>query len=397
MTEPAQQRQDDVNPKFLLKPKLSSLGKLANRVAKLINVNFTPEADELLRIVDEYDEGKIILIHYLSPKPEVAHVRGIIVDLETETVSCPTYPFEPEMDVNEFLAREDQQRIRTEISETTLAKEGTLIRTWFSERLNQWFFSTFKRIEGQHSRWSGKPFGERFFEIADEPSFWATISKIKTPLAFLLSHPENRIVCDIHPEITLVGVFNGSKFELPRDNLGLSPISVSSSFDVDWNTLSSYLDTNEYAGLTLHYRENNRVLRLVSPNYVKKRELRGNEPFLSDRWVVLYKEDRHKELEEAYNDEFSQTIFERARQSIQTTIPEKFLSFYRRRYIHTGPNFYWLPPQEHYIIKTVREKLLTLKKENDMEAVLAEIKKSLSESNSRQLNCFRYRIRNDIY
>lgn len=283
--------------KFKSNDKVSSLSN-AEIIFKLIGVD--PEKDEELRIFDEY-EG-LLLIHYLSPGEGFSHVRGVVVDSVEEKVLAGTFPHTEEYESNDPLLKE----IKFGNGTATVAYEGTILRVYYCERLGKWFMSTYKKIDGVKSKWSGLTFGESFSELLSLEDLDRFLKR-DLCYAFLLSDPSNRMVCILEgKKLYHVGTFTRDVYTPPNETDYIEvPPSVIINSPLDVSSIDEIIETSNSLGWEkatgiLIKQENGTFLKVTPPSYLSMKEIRGNEPNLKIRFLELLLVGRSSSLRELF-------------------------------------------------------------------------------------------------
>lgn len=393
--------------RFLKKPRLVDMeGEIRTRIMEILGI--TPEVAERadIRILDEVlnDQGnrRLILLHYLYMIPQAVHVRGVIMRLpqnesEKLQIVASSFPYTEEIEAQE----ENKTLVESFMTENTIitpAYEGTILRLFCVD--GEVYLSTHRKINGRNSKWGSAEFGTLFDALWNPENYSHPSLRDETKcFALLLSTPQNRIACNItEPMLTLVGVFARTdglmSFSLPESEIFVGvPVQYSvkikpspdsdivttlfqSITEMDWRKCTGYLLTTP--------QEDNRLLtlKIISPQYAKKRELRGNEPNVRLRYLHLKKNP--KLLQEFIDifpgqEEYFQAIEENLRQ-----LPQYLTQVYQYRY--TQKNFLRLPQEEYFVLENVH-------KSRDPNIPLQQnIYNTLMKSNGRQLNAMIKRI-----
>lgn len=382
--------------KFASTPKVSSLPN-SKGVFELLGVG--PEEDENLRILDT--RGNLILVHYLNATIKTSGVRGVVIDTVKMKVVCNSFPATEEH-IFSSLNHEQIQNIDFSTVEVTKAYEGTIVRLFHTseetcpstcmietdesgetDRQNNekvpvkgWVLSTHKKIDGRRSRWEGpETFGKQFIKAwtgSDENKKLNLNKTLRKDYCyvFLLSSPNNRIVCDINAyALRLVAVY------VPSFSDRLVRLSLSSIYPTDTDTsnlpftiqrtlpIKSYdefcenaksIDWKECTGL-LVCRGTERIVcfKVVPDAYAAKRDIRGNEPNLRLRYVYMYKRGKARELMDLYPEKTS--VFQELNQKIRL-LPKQLVDTYRSRYMKNrnadSTNEVKLPQEVYYVISS---------------------------------------------
>lgn len=392
--------------KFTTCPKISSL---ENCDAIFECIKCPRSEDDNLRILDSRDG--YILIHYLFETTSNKHLRGIIVDTQSvpPQIVCASFPQTPELSLEDPTL----EVIDWDKAEVTLSYEGTILRVWWGR--DQWRVSTHKKINGKGSRWSGPPFGKLFEDVWKPSNHESeTNTSTHTTLAttamtsllskkicyvFLLSHPQNRVVCKYdNPILNFVGAFTFEdnvvhRMELSPENSFLEPIP-------DFIKIPTYvehcnldrirdeleiMDWKTHSGLMVYFPVDNGpykkgdCIKILHSTYEKYKNVRGNEPNICTRYLYLIVNGEDTaELEELYPE--NKKDFFNIEQQYES-LPKHLLKYYNYRYVNEyGNNYLRLPKEEHYIIQTAHNS------DDNEHSAEEKIRFVLKTSNPRQIS-----------
>ena len=353
-----------MNRRFIEKPKISDLYPECPVIYKLLRV--TPEEDSNLRILDEIPKDNLILVHYLNPTPKTRHIRGIIIDVVNERIVAESFPYTEEMlptsDLVSGIPLGDCQEI-------TKAYEGTILRVFRGIVTHEWYISTHRKINGRMSRWAGPPFGEMFDSLWGSAK-WEDHLSPNNCYVFLLSHNDNRLVCQIdepciHHVQTFHSIEDGSMVAtfkgLLKDHPNVKAQTVLSSIKSTEQLIkeTEKLDWRDCSGLLVtqyEERPEGRVItacwKVVPESYQEKRGIRGNEPNFRFRYLQLREESppRTSEIRELFPEK--KELFDDVEKYI-TEVPQFLAEFYKERF--ENHNFIYLPKYIHHIITTTQK------------------------------------------
>lgn len=362
----------DPMTKFVNSKRVSDLDN-ADAIFDLLGVS--REYDDWLRVFDEVDD--LVLIHYMTLCPEVAHIRGIIVKLgETPTIVAGTFPHTPEGSWDEVA--EDLNEFR----HATIAYEGTILRLFFSGA--KWYLSTHKKIDGMRSRWSGATFGSSWLELFgnESPSKYF-LENVGTCYAFLLSDPSNRMVCHI-PEKKLyhVGTFSEmnlvpaseSDYIVSHPNVTINkPLSITSVEEL--KTVATEVDWRVATGVLVWCQGG--FIKLVPDQYLEMKNVRGNEPNMRMRYLELMLTGEAHKLRSLFPEKT--TYFDEIDCQYNSLVPYLH-ELYVYRY--EEGQYLRLDREEHYILNNVSNAIL----QGSAFTPQVLIEMALQRSNARQLN-----------
>lgn len=370
--------------KFEDKPKISSL-KEAEDVFALLGV--TRFQDNNLRIFDFNEKYRLALIHYLHPNDDVSHVKGTIIQLgEKPKIVAQSFPNTKEYTYSEFTSSKIDHNLTFDgKQEVVLCKEGTFLRVFYVESNlpeqeigQKWFISSHKNIDSTSKRWSGPTFGEMFSQAW--PDFNPETLEKNTCYTYLVSHPQNRLVCNIpKPDITLVSTFTrNEKNTMTRVPLLFLPAGFNVPLPINniYELLNEVanLDYTNYSGVLYSNFETGQHIKLVPDAYQRLREFRGNEPKLSLRYLQLCESRNAHELEALFP-EYDKTFLKIKRGLYE--LPNNIIPFYKTRYYARKYERYI--PELHYLL------VATYEHYNDKFSLGENIVHRLSETPARNL------------
>lgn len=400
---------DYMMQRFLNKPKLSELfdAEKEKSICKLIWVS-SDESEVNLRVFDQVEEDNLILLHYLNEEPSVYHVRGIVVDTKNMEIVGQSFPFTEELtpdEINPFNHNTTSHAVGPiygNVSDycITHAYEGTIIRYFQGRVTKKWYLSTHKKINGRRSRWSGPMFGDVFDSFWKDPDTLGVGLDGSACYVFLISHPDNRLVCKISDsKIMLLGYFTGNclySIMNPDKNIPdpmeylkeqiQEPFTIEKreSFHVDTfdelREKAEQLSWEDCTGLLLTYWDNVkprlRCYKVVPDEYTKRRDLRGSEPNFRLRYIQLHVNGNDNEFRELFPEK--EEFFNQIDKDMNVDLPRHLKQLYYERY--SMKQFTKLPSEEHYVLEKTRKGYVPGR------SILANLRLILNECNPRQLN-----------
>ena len=249
-----------------------------------------------------------------------------------------------------------------EIDEDLIANdaiEGTLISVFWDERTSNWEIATKGAVGGNYWFYRTKYVG--FHETMDQSTFRDMFLDAIGPdimcdlpkrrqrglddervcYNFVLQHPENHIVFDIEtPRIYLVSVYSIHNNEIrtvPRE-VYEEWVETSQLDDViyfpreyyitDWSSI----DKEQYPmGLMVTHKNGDRTC-IENPEYLRRKELRGNQPNLQYRFIEL----RQQDMDHTFVAEFPQYTnlfyyFYLLYENFITQLHNMYVSYYVRK------------------------------------------------------------------
>ncbi len=398
---------DYMMQRFLSKPKLSDLfdAEKEKAICKLIWVS-NSDSETNLRVFDQVEEDNLILLHYLKEVSSVYHVRGLVVDTETLEIVGQSFPFTEELSPGDLGGYQDSPKydkpIHGDVSDyyITHAYEGTILRFFQGRVTKKWYLSTHKKINGRRSRWSGPMFGDIFDSFWQDPGSLGDGLDGRACYIFLISHPDNRLVCKIpSAKIMLLGYSTGNCLYslinpdesvpdpleyLKEQAIEPSTIEKRESFHVetldDLKEKTEQLLWEDCTGLLLTFWDNVkprlRCYKVVPDEYTKRRDLRGSEPNFRLRYLQLHAQGDDEDFRELFPEK--EEFFDQIEKDMTIDLPRYLKQLYYERY--TKKQFTRLPPEEHYVLEKTRKEYVPGR------SIIANLRLTLNDCNPRQLN-----------
>ena len=231
----------------------------------------------------------------MNPTPGSRHIRGVIIDLQEGKIVAKSFPH-----TEEFTAPADIEKIRniplSKRCEITKAYEGTIIRLFQGNVTKNWYLSTHRKINGRRSRWSGPSFGEMFDSIWGTPNEFSDYLKPGCCYVFLLSHIDNRLVCQVsepciyhvqtfEPSSTkrMKATFRGLLLDHPKikgrdvleDCQSIEKL-INIAQNLDWLKYSGLLVTEYSEGAKDQEKVIGNCWKIIPSSYQAKRMIRGH-------------------------------------------------------------------------------------------------------------------------
>jgi hypothetical protein len=273
-------------------------------IAEAIGKSPSDEVLELLGIPIDFRQEVVVcdmwndlqLIHYTrcsDDSPDfIKQVRGIVVDTKRNCIVCRSTPFTTEIVTNDTVKIE--KYIPEVMSDVYIheAAEGTVVRVFHDG--SKWLWTTHHNLDAYDSKWGNTTFGNMFKECIDRVGHKMFNQDIC--YAFLMSHPENTIVCHDQPMHTLylIAAYN-------RNSDGLTPIPfselpelpgirvvgthhsrISRDEVISMTTRANIADTSGYI-----LRIGDVHIKLSNPHYMMFRNIRGDNPNINIRYLEL--------------------------------------------------------------------------------------------------------------
>lgn len=404
---------DVMMDKLLASPKITSHPR-SDDIFKLFNID--PQDDANYRIVDSKSGYGLYLLHSVKNTDNL--IRGTVISVQEDIkVKCISFPFTEEISATDF---ESSPTIQLEFNEqimTTVADEGTIIRVFWADSIlpiaisdknenngtntdtppssgsdslpkGRWYRSTSRKIDGTSSRWSGPAFGKLFDELWPSDIPYDRYLQRDSCYVFLLSHPENRIVCKIEkPLLKLVAIY-----QFPNNKtVFVSPESVFPAVDenrpfvlsrnlkianrIDLIRVAKEQDWQVSSGILYHNPVTNECIKIMPNKYVEMRPIRGNVPSLRLRYLELKAENKSQLLRNLYPEkaDFFDNIDDQSK-----VLLDYLVLLYKKRFLKN--EYIRVPQQEYYIITKTHEKY------REEYSIEKNVKYILSSSTPRQIN-----------
>lgn len=328
---------------------------------KIVGVD--PKWADYIRVLDVDDN--LHLLHYLntviSPEnpvlneelmKEIGHVRGTVIDLDSGEIVCQSFPFTPEVVVDDA-ARLHELLPTYEKVNFFNACEGTIVRVFFHG--GEWRMSTHRKLDASMSSWAGPTFGTMFnstrrFEFTSLNKNWCYV--------MLLSHPSNRLVYRVEQQqLVMVTIYDrvAKKF-LGSEQWGQLPTGVLPPVRTegvsDHKSLTEVVNkmvTFDAAGvIAIPDMENPRPVKILNATYFTLRHTRGNEPSMRNRYLQLRGTPEMHVLLRWYIEPEYQHAFVEAENEVEQLV-RRLHSMYIHRYIKK--NFDTLPKEEFVVLQ----------------------------------------------
>lgn len=386
--------------KLLAKKKIEDLGiEHSKKIYNLLNIDNYLSEKYKIHIIDEDEEDRLFLIHYVYSGEDINHVRGIVLHLTNEgeyVIIAEGFPHTEDMIVEEIEENEIVFDDSTKIAEVF---EGTVLRVFKGPVTGKWFLSTHKKLDGRRSRWSGPTFGDMFEELwTIDKSFQDSADEYlsdKYCYIFLLTHPENKLVCDIVPKLTLIGrymktenslLYESENYSLEKEHPNVHIQKLVNREDygiktkVDLMEFVRNISWKQSTGVFIYKNGGTGFqdyFKLTNNGYMKKRVLRGNEPNLKLRYLE-FKVEGHEylpEFMELFSDKTQ--LFDEVEKDLKNVLVY-LKRLYNRRY--KNREYCIFPQEEHIVIENTRKKY---DKKLDIQE---NIQKTLMNSTPRQIN-----------
>ncbi|AHC54825.1 hypothetical protein D1R32_gp108 [Tunisvirus fontaine2] len=320
-------------------------------------VDFLQVPEEHLNQIKVFDETDgLVLVHYVDEPPHhsLEKYRGLVLEYNESQEwgepdyreVCRSFPFTPD-----FV---EELPIDKKVVSAHWSEEGTVLRVfWYGER---WYISSHRLIDCTQRKWSSKRnFGELFDDCIPRTKLSSVLDK-NYVYVFLLQHPENRIVTNFDkPRLLHVQTLksDGEKLVPVADHFLEHPnISVPTPIE----ELSGFAEKAQNPpsgknGILLAFDDGS-YAKVVSKEYMRLRNIRGNHPDISQRYLCLQKHQEKEAVELLGMFPEKKTEMLSVAQDVKNL--ETYLySLYRQRYIHKERTT--LPRDEHNIIKFTRE------------------------------------------
>lgn len=332
---------------------------------------------EQVNTMDEEENLKILsYVECGNESPEgLKKMRGVVQEVDTGNVLFDTFPYTDEYDADLETDREKLVELLKEGGwEAFYSLEGALIRVfWYKTR---WYVTTNKKLNAFKSHWSSrKSFGEMFAEglsNASSPPDTDALEKMlasmdKTYVYFFLVgyNQENRIVCRVGSPVVFIGRWNKENPVLDRE-WKHTPSTLSSPSRIEYETVEEMMekirsvDIQQYQGIILFHKKDNRQIKIYSPGYKTLCDVRGNNPNIRFRYLEVRNDPNvRKALSDMYP--IYQDMFLES-ENIIYQIAKLVRFYYIQRYIKN--KYVTLPKEEYILMKKCHEWYLSNREEN---------------------------------
>lgn len=323
-------------------------------------VNVDKKYRKYLRVLDEQDNLK--LLHYIQIYEDgtkqidedvlkhVGHVRGLVVDTDTNNIVCRSYGYTPE------IVSTDKQKLSDLLPSnlTTVqfykACEGTIIRVFWAN--DKWYVSTHRKIDASTSYWSGPTFGDMFEELRNFD--YGDLNK-EHCYVFLMSHKENRFIYPVEEQgLMLVTVYDtiNNRYLMAEE---LNSCKYPQHVEEKWEKMEQLLDGieefksfNQSGVIAFTDISNPHPIKIVNPFYKSLVDARGNEPSIRNRYIELRRTIDGELLISWFNEPKHRMIYESVELEIDY-LAKKVHRLYINRFIKK--DFGELPKEEFVVVQ----------------------------------------------
>lgn len=326
---------------------------------------------ECIKMTDSESDSGLEVYSYTECTDEhpeiVKRCRGVI--FQGDNLVVKTFDYTPEYNENDISQISNHL---TDISNVKfyLSLEGTMIRVF---NINDtWYVSTQKKLDAYKSRWGSQySFGQLFEQAISEEwernstfrekyetqnetqvirNFLDGLNKDNVYIFFIKNTDSNRLVCrsnETSHKIYHIGTYTNkcTNFNLD-DDIGLSyPHQL--QFNSTEEVINYVRDLNplEQQGVMVFLPDGCQI-KIVNSQYQKLVSLRGNDPSISRRYIVLRNTPERVEFVKLYSD--YETTFNKIEMSI-FTLAKYIYKSYVKRFINK--EFAQVTPSEYQIIK----------------------------------------------
>ena len=260
-----------------------------------------------VNIVDEFGSLKLVT----SKNFEHAFIKGVVFE-ESGKIIAASFPHTGEVSFNDPFVQNVVNGIFKKI-DLYLAPEGTIVRIFWSETENRWFFSTHHKLNGEESRWKGHTFKSVWADLWGNSKNEDFMDKNRC-YVFLVSHPENALYCKSTHSITLVAVLEQTENTLkfverallqPHPNVSF-PTLVSQKELQAWAQDQKTFDNQHYTGVLAVIGgptfDSIDCLKIMTEEFMWTLKVRGSDPNIVNRYFELYMKGYSQEhLEKLYS------------------------------------------------------------------------------------------------
>jgi hypothetical protein len=325
--------------------------------------------------------------------------RGLVFDNGGKLI-MKGFPYTSEFN------HEQSEELDTAIPDITkcvcyTSHEGVLIRVFYHGV--KWYVSTHRRLDAFRSKWASKEsFGlafklsldseleknSKFRETLSDDSetgvmekFFETLDKSRQYMFIVRNSHENRIVCNAPETPTLyhVGTFMNGEFKQSGELNISTPEAHTFSSIVDLQDHVYSCNAEQTQGVIV-MQDGNVVCKVVSLDYQKLFELRGNEPSRKFRYLqVRMDRKQNNALRNLYPDSIH--VFEDYEDTIYE-IAQQIHSAYVKRFIRK--QFVTVPHEEFAVIKDCHTWYESDRKNNKV--ILSKVVEILNSHGATKIN-----------
>lgn len=314
-------------------------------------------------LVDEDYKNNLQLYHYNKctndSLPYIKDSRGVVKSDDKIVSKSFGYIDEYTVDgdnVSELL--ENNKKILDNVRSFNQSKiykmyEGTVVRMFFWK--HKWYLSTHKKLNAFDSKWGNsecKTFGEMFVNSLSDPLVNLTTTSddvldIFNNFCFQLDTSKTYVFLIVHDDLTSmickrteetpscfhIGEFDNKTNLLVEGNTSNLPSLPSLSFNTVFDLIEYVRKLNhlEHPGVIIYF-PNQTQMKIYNHNYIKAKELRGNQPDLLYRYLEVRKDNElSRQFLDLYKDQEQYLI---SSELAILDVGKKLFHLYMRRYIH---------------------------------------------------------------
>lgn len=294
-------------------------------IDQLIAINVDLAYSEWIRVFDTHKEAPdseetLYLLHYITVANDmhdtmkhIGHVRGIILD-QNNNIICQSFGYTKEVTPEQFTNTNNKYYP---------VYEGTVIRLFFHDH---WFISTHRKIDASYTRWNGPTFGEMFQEIFDGTAVDETNVYI-----YILQHVDHRQLFPVK-ESRLIHVADFKETLVPT----MTAIEIT---DISKYVEKAFETGCGSTGVGLLTFVNDTPVKIVSERYLDLKNVRGNDPMITTRYIHLFGEPEKQKILVKYFPDYRHefTAVNKAFESLAKEIHRGYIGKFVKRLEVTFP------------------------------------------------------------
>lgn len=250
------------------------------------------EIKELLRKAPYFlkvkDKDNLYLLHYTKKSnkkdPFIQRCYGLILEKNTNQVVCYGLNYIKEYpDTYEYKDFKVEELV-----------DGTVVKLYYYDE--KWVTATNKCIDANESRWISTYSFHQLFEEASEGVLDYKLLDQKKCYTFVLVHPNNRnIVPYEKKEIYHISTRNLETLEELNDDIKVQKPKIVEFKDM--KEINKDLDKSSYkTGGYIILDNQMRRTKILNPEYLNVKKLKGNTPNIYYRIMILYLYDKRDEF-----------------------------------------------------------------------------------------------------
>jgi len=237
------------------------------------------------------EHGNVILFsaHDLTTYP---NFKGIAIESDSRQILAACFP-----ETEEILWEKFDKSLLNVPHVNSFAPEGQIVRVFWSESEQKWFFSSKNVLDAKPCKWAGISIGEVWDGLWGKASFGDFMEKNRC-YVFLVSSKSNSLVCQAQEDLILTAVFEQtgksiklveSKLKMPHPKVRLPDLIEDAELEHSVKRLDSTLCSGVLVVIPGDGDFRNiKCVKIVNEAFLYLKKLRGSDPREDIRYFKLH-------------------------------------------------------------------------------------------------------------